>query len=233
MNELKEKAFDLRKQKKSYNEIHRILGISKSSLSNWFKTDGYSVSVKEILIKKTQANSVNRLRLMSLANKEKWKNIHYSYRKQAENDFLNLINEQFFVPGLLIYWGEGDKKLENGIVRIANVDHRMIQVFISFLLSSCNIQLSKLRLWLLLYPDLDEKECKDYWSKMLGIPQNQFIKSQYIQGREKKKKISYGVCSVQIYSRELKEKIIKWIDLYSEKLNMRASYSGIIRPCQG
>ena len=39
MNKLKVKAFKLRKQKKSYNEINRQLGIPKSTLSSWFKTD--------------------------------------------------------------------------------------------------------------------------------------------------------------------------------------------------
>lgn len=219
MNKLREKAFELRKQEISYNEINRRLGIPKSTLSSWFKTDKDSSCVKKILIKKAQKKAIKKLKLMALTNKEKWQKIHLSYRKQAFLDFPKLITEQFFIPGLLIYWGEGDKKLENGIVRIANIDYRMLKVFISFLVYPCQTRLEKIRIWLLLYPDLDERKCKDYWSKMLGISQNQFIKSQYISGREKKKKVGYGVCSVQVYSRELKEKITEWINLYSKTLD--------------
>lgn len=219
MDNLKEKAFELRRQEFSYNEIHRRLGISKGTLSNWFKTDKNSLNVKEILTKNAQVQAVKKLKLMAQANKEKWQKIHISYRKQAFLDFPRLIKEKYFVPGLIIYWGEGDKKLENGIVRIANVDYRMLKVFINFLVYSGKIQLEKIRLWLLLYPDLDEQKCKAYWSNVLGVSQNQFIKSQYIFGRERKKKVNYGVCSVQAYSRELKEKIIEWINLYSRMMD--------------
>ena len=218
MNKLKNEASELRKQEKSYNEINKLLGVPKSTLSNWFKTDKNSLIVKNKLIKKAQIKSTDKLKLMAAANKKKWQEIHLSYRKQAIFDFPSLIKEQYFLPGLLIYWGEGDKKLENGIVRIANIDYRMIKIFILFIIHSCNIKAEKIRLWLLLYPDLNEGECKNYWSKSLGIPQNQFIKSQYISGREKKKKINYGVCSVQVYSREIKEKIIEWINVYSQRL---------------
>ncbi|MBM3205671.1 hypothetical protein FJZ41_02380 [Candidatus Shapirobacteria bacterium] len=156
---------------------------------------------------------------MALAHKEKWHKIHLDYRNQADQEFPKLISQTFFGPGLMIYWGEGDKRLKNGIIRVANTDHRLLKVFIAFLIDSCKIRLEKIRLWLLLYPDLNEKRCKQYWSKMLNIPQKQFVKSQYIFGREKKKKVDYGVCSVQVYSRELKEKIIEWINLYyNEKL---------------
>ena len=49
-----------------------------------------------------------------------------------------------------------------------------------------------------------------------------FVKPYFIKGREKKKRVNYGICSVQVYSRELKEKILEWIDLYSVKLVKKA-----------
>lgn len=218
MHKLKRKAFELRRQNKSYNTINRELGISKSTLSSWFKKDKYSSEVKKTLIKRSQEKAVERLRLMAVGHKEKWRKIHLSHRLLANQEFPELINNPFFIPGLFIYWGEGDKRLKNGIVRIANVDYRLLKVFIAFLRNSCKIELEKIRLWLLLYPDLNEIECKEYWSKSLNVPKKQFVKSQYIIGREKKRKTNYGVCSVQVYSRELKEKIIEWINLSSQRL---------------
>lgn len=108
--------------------------------------------------------------------------------------------------------------MKNGIVRISNIDHRLLKIFAAFLRNCCRVDPKKIRLWLLLYPDLNEEKCKKYWSKVLDLPQEQFVKSQYILGREKRRKVSYGVCSMQVYSRELKEKIIEWINLYSLKL---------------
>ncbi len=218
MNKLKKSAFKLRKQAKSYGEISRQLGIPKSTLSYWFKTDSESSHIKKILIKKAQKKAAGRLREMAFAHKEKWEKIHLFYRKQANREFPMLVSQPFFGPGLMLYWGEGDKKLRNGIVRIANTDYRMLKIFIAFLINSCRTQPKKIRVWLLLYPDLDEKKCKKYWSRMLNVPKKQFVKSQYILGRERKRKVDYGVCTVQVYSRELKEKIIEWIDLYSKRL---------------
>lgn len=218
MSILKVKAFKLRSKKKSYNEINRLLGIPKSTLSCWFKADNTSTTIKKILIKRAQRKSIKRLRLMSEANKEKWQKIHLSYRLKALHEYPSLIKDSFFIPGLISYWGEGDKKLENGIIRISNTDYRLLKIFIIFLLNSCRVMPEKIRLWLLLYPDLNEEKCKNYWSKILNIPKTQFIKSQFIIGREKKRTINYGVCYVQVYSRELKEKIIEWINLYGQCL---------------
>ncbi|MBI4100296.1 hypothetical protein HY439_00980 [Candidatus Microgenomates bacterium] len=217
-NKLKKKAFTLRKKQRSYNTISRELGIPKSTLSNWFKADVYSSRVKKVLIKRAQEKAIEKLKLMAQANKEKWRRIHLNYRNQATQEFPKLFSMPLFGPGLMIYWGEGDKRLKNGIVRISNIDYRLLKIFIAFLRVCCQIQLGKIRLWLLLYPDLNEKICKEYWSKILGVSQEQFVKSQYILGREKKRKVDHGVCSIQVYSRELKEKIIEWINLYNQAL---------------
>lgn len=221
VNILKEKAITLRKKGYSYNEINRNLKISKSTLSGWFKNENFSRVIKANLIKLSQKNALNHLKKMALTNKIKWEEIHSNYRKKAKEEFSNLVLDPLFTTGLVIYWGEGDKRLKNGILRIANTDYLMLSVFIRFLNNIFNIPKEKIRLWLLLYPDLKENECKEYWSNALMIPQNQFIKSQFIIGKEKKKRINHGVCYVQIYSRELKEKILVWINLYGNFINLR------------
>ncbi len=226
-NKLKEKAILLRNQKRSYNEIKRELGIPKSTLSSWFKTDTQSIKVKNELIKKAQINVTEKLRKMALANKKKWELIHLNYRRQARKEFPSLADNPFFGPGLVIYWGEGDKRLSNSIVRISNTDHRILKIFASFLKFSCKVSPDKIRVWLLLYPDLVESKCKEYWSKELKIPAEQFTKAHFITGKEKQRKIRYGVCSIQVYSRELKEKIIEWIDLYSKKLE-NVDFAGMV-----
>ena len=44
----KEKAFILRRSGKSYNEICAQLGMSKSTLSNWFRNVDFSKDIKNI-----------------------------------------------------------------------------------------------------------------------------------------------------------------------------------------
>ncbi|MCL5411218.1 MAG: helix-turn-helix domain containing protein [Patescibacteria group bacterium] len=103
MNNFKEKAFELRRLKKSYNEINKQLGIPKSTLSSWFKTDRQSLEVKKELIKKAQDSAIKKLKQMALANKEKWQKIHLGYRQNARKEFYEFLDHPLFAPGLLIY----------------------------------------------------------------------------------------------------------------------------------
>lgn len=221
MNLVKEKAIQLRKKGYSYNKINFVLKIPKSTLSEWFKNEEFSKLIKINLTKISQANAKDNLKKLALANKTKWEKIHLSYRNKAKEEFLSLVKNRLFITGLVIYWGEGDKRLDNGILRIANTDCLMLKVFIKFLEDIINIPKEKIKLWLLLYPDLNESKCKEYWSKELNISKDQFIKSQYIIGKEKNRRVSYGVCYVQIYSREIKEKVLEWINLYAQLINAR------------
>ena len=76
--------------------------------------------------------------------------------------------------------------------------------------------------WLILYPDLSEKKCKDFWSKTSGIPISNFKKTQLIKGKHPTKKLTYGICIIQMNSRGLKEKLFTWINLFFEKFKLTA-----------
>ena len=210
------RAYELRKLKNSYNAINKQLGIPKSTLSSWFKADKESIFIKNLLAKSAQKKAIEKLHRLALINKKRWEKIHLEQREKARQEFPALVTNQLFGLGLMLYWSEGDKKVQNGIVRISNIDFRLLRFFVAFLKKLCRVPTEKIKIWLLLYPDLNEEACKAYWSKKLNISLNQFTKAQFILGKSKMKKVRYGVCSVQVYSRELKEKIIKWIDLYSE-----------------
>lgn len=222
MKALQQRALLLRKRKKSYNEIQRLLGVPKSTLSGWLKNQQYSVAITKELTVRAQQQAIRKLRLMAEANRKKWKGIHRAYRQSARNDFLHLAQSHLFTAGVALYWGEGDKQAKNGIVRVSNTDSSLLQVFIRFLLQCCGTPKEKIRIWLLLYPDLKREGCEQYWSAALKIPLHQFTKSHYIVGREKKRRLSYGVCTVQIYSRETKERILEWIELLGHNLQRHA-----------
>lgn len=212
-------AFTLRRNGASYNAIHKKLGIPKSTLSGWFKNDSSSAALKNRLTLQARRKAWPQLRLMALANKNKARLRNEGYRQQAKGEFQRLKKLPLFFAGLALYWGEGDRQVANGIVRIANTDPRLLRIFINFLISCCGIPQEKIYAWLLLYPDLKERASLKYWSSALDLPPQQFVRSQYIRGRELRKKLLYGVCTVQIYSREHKEKILEWIELLSQELN--------------
>ncbi|OGE94603.1 MAG: hypothetical protein A3B10_00375 [Candidatus Doudnabacteria bacterium RIFCSPLOWO2_01_FULL_44_21] len=218
MRKDKEKAIELRIQGKSYSTINRELGISKSTLSDWFKGVSWSESLKERLTAKQIETSREKIILMNLANKEKWDRWHEECRNEAIVEFSDLKSNPLFISGLMLYWGEGDKNLKNGKVRITNSDPEMIKIFCMFLKKVLIIPNHKITARLLLYPDLIDGPQKRFWSKLIELPIERFRKSTYIIGRHPTRRLSYGVCSIDVYSRKLKEKILKWSELYRQYL---------------
>jgi len=209
-------AIKLRKEGKSYNEISQEVGIPKSTLCYWFRDLRWSRVIKKELTKKAIQKATKQIRVMARANKEKWRKWRKMHREKAKKEFKFLKSNHLFIAGVNLYWGEGDTVLKNGIVRLANTDYRMIIVFYRFLKAICKVPKEKVNLWLLLYPDIAEDKCKKFWSSKTKIPLSQFRKSQVIQGRHQKKRLKNGVCTIQVYSRGLKEKIMVWIDLFSK-----------------
>jgi hypothetical protein len=216
---LKQKAINLRKLGKSYNEINRFLHIPKSTLSSWFKIESFSQELRNKLVKQARFKQAANLKRLAKINKEKWIKIHNIYRQMAVEEFTDLKDRKQFVAGLVAYWGEGDKKLQNSIVRISNSDPYLLKIFITFLFNYCSVDKLKIKAWILIYPDHKDTECLEYWSKILYIKKEQFLKTQIIIGKEKCRKSSYGICTVQVYSREIKEKIVKWIELFSQTVD--------------
>lgn len=216
-------AMQLRRQSKSYNEIAAELGIPKSTLHTWFKGNDWSQDIKESLIRKSQILAKHKLKLMALANKDKWEQWHEQCRQEAVNEFTGLQNDPLFIAGIMLYWGEGDKIIKNGTVRLANSDPEMIKIFYSFLNNVLKIPKEKIIIKLTLYPDLKDAVYKKFWCKILNIPLIQFRNSVVITGKHPSKRLSYGVCSIEVYSRKLKEKIFAWVKLYQQYFSLKQS----------
>lgn len=204
-------------------DIQSALGVAKSTLSYWFKNSPDSQILKKKLILKSRKKARRQIQLMAAANRRRWKETRIQWRKTAAIEYQKMKLQALFCIGLALYWGEGDKKLENGIVRLGNTDDRLLRLFILFLKGCCNVPLTKLRVWLLLYPDSNEKTCQKFWTKKLGVQPQQFMKSQRVARRGVPRKlINYGVCYVYVCSRELKEKITHWIQLANDENTLQA-----------
>jgi len=220
MNPRKEEAIELRRSGKSYSDINKALCIPKSTLASWFKNEEWSMEIRDRLGKEQSLAFPKKLQAVIKANKEKWAKIHQNYRNQAKEEFTSLKDNPLFIAGLMLYWGEGDKGLKSGQVKLANTDPAMIKIFYSFLRDVIAVPVEKIHIWLLLYPDLLDNVQRNFWSKATGVPLYQFKNSVYIKGRHPTKRLSYGVCNIYVTSRELKEKILTWLDL-SQKILLK------------
>lgn len=229
MSDRKSKAALLRRSGKSYREISAELGVPLSTLSFWFRNEPWAQEIgKRLREQNTQKGMLGlakHMRARSFA-------LQFQYAKakqEAAAEFKTLKKNPLFVAAISLYWGEGDKaSLYN--CRLTNVDPQMILIFRRFLTEIGNVPEEKIRYWLLLYPDLDESSCKDYWIEKAKIPKASFTKSIRIQGRHSTKKVAYGVGTVVFSSRYFKEKLLVWTLLLAEELTTDASGKIVKKP---
>lgn len=217
MRDDKQKVINLRKAGKSYNEISTLLRVPKSTLSDWLINIGWSKKIKQRLDAKTKKLHSIRLRELGKIKNQKLATAYQQAKSEAKKEFRDLKYHPLFISGLSVYWGEGDKSTHH-TTRIGNVDPQMIKVFVKFLIQICGIPKNKIKGYVLLYPDLNETTCKNFWISQSGLDSTNFTKSIRIQGRHKTRRLTYGVCTVGYSSTYFKVKIYEWLKLLSEEL---------------
>ena len=205
----------MRKQGKTYNEINRLLGIPKSTLSGWFE------GLKIPLIIKRQ---------LLTNNQRKWAESITNYNKKRALDVLNRNNEiqqriskeigrltkrELMLIGTALYWAEGDKKAR-WRCKFCNSDPGMIKIIMKFFRNVCKVPESKFRAYVQIYPNITEQKAKVFWSKISGIPLGQFDKTLTSISKSGKFKRSpntlpYGTFSVRISNVNLTNRIKGWI----------------------
>ena len=208
-------AFQLRKDGKSYREIQAEINVSRSTLCDWFKNEEWSNHIKH---KNNQNNvSLSKERLLKL-NEGRSKMFEKKYIQveiEAEKEFQIFKNDPLFMAGLMIYAGEGDKKSSN-ISRVSNSEFYLHNIFLKFSEKYLYIQRVNIKMAIIIYPDLDINVCLNKWSEEVNILISNFHKTQIIKGKEKSKKLQYGV-GISIISTTvvIKKKILKWLELTS------------------
>src|SRR3989344_6965838 len=167
----KSKAIDLRKKGHSYNYISQTLGISNSTLSDWLGSIPYTPNAETILrIGKARAASGHA------KSKIKQESIFLA-KKEAQRELGEVSERDLFMLGLGLYIGEGSKAW--GITRFANSDPTVINLMIRWFTGALGLPKHNLRIRLHLYPDCNETESLQYWSKITTIPRGQFHKSSF------------------------------------------------------
>ena len=205
-------ALELRKQGKTYREIEKLLGISRSTLCDWFKNEEWSTHIKKSNNEKHIKISKERLEKLNEGRRKMLEKKYKQVEEDAEKKFEIYKNEGLFHAGLMLYVGEGGKTEKNNI-RLANVDFNVHKTFVAFCEKYLNFPRENLKFALLIYPDLNEEMCINKWSEELKITRNQFYKVQVISGREKTKRLHFGVGTIIILNTCARKKVFKWIDL--------------------
>lgn len=205
-------AQELRRRGFTYEEIAKVVDVSKSTVSNWLSRETWSESIKVSNQKRAARENSKRISLLNKARGNQYKKLYAEAERSAATEYKHYKKDPLFIAGLMLYVGEGDNT-QNHLIRIANAKPDVHRVFIAFAKEYLGVPREKIRFWALLYPDHAPNECQRYWSKRIGIPTHQFHRYQVIEGKSNKRTLHFGVGNTIIGGTVLKRKLLKWIEL--------------------
>lgn len=219
---LKEKAINYRKKGYSYNMISKKIGVNKSTLSNWLNKIPYSPN-KEVI----RRIGLAKLKSASFKHNQKMDEIA-EMRKLAKKELGEITKRDLWILGIGLYLGEGNKSYEN--LGFSNSDPEIIKILIAWFKKNCHLKNKNLNPFIHAYPDNDIEKTIDYWSKITGVPKNQFGKT-YIdkrteKSRVKRKTLPYGTIDLRIrshgekeFGKRLHRRIMGWIESTTKQIN--------------
>lgn len=180
---VRETVKNLREEGYSYNYISKLTSIPKATLSDWLSKLPYTPNEYTIdAIGKSRAAAGLR------KNQLKQESLNKAL-SQATKDIGKLSKRDLFMLGLGVYIGEGCKT--HNLIRIVNANPDIIRLSVRWFKEICGVKLGNFRLRLHVYPDNNQEECINFWSKNTGIPKSQF-QPTYIDIRINKNKIKTG-----------------------------------------
>ncbi|MDO8521617.1 MAG: hypothetical protein Q7S52_05880 [bacterium] len=227
---LRTKAITLRtKERLSYAEIKKRLKVSKSTLSYWLHD--HPLREEEILFLRRRAwkkGEASRERFRNTMREKKKANAEKVYGEQKRR-LATLPEDAFFVAGLMLHLGEGDKR--NGTrINLANTDPEIIKFFIKWLDNFLGIAREKIRIQLHLYENMDIAGEVKFWKKELCLEDSQLYKTQI--RRLQKSSFTYagsyrhGTCSIFVPGVKRKTELMMatkaLLDICKEVKTMRA-----------
>ncbi|MBA3533585.1 MAG: hypothetical protein H0T73_16825, partial [Ardenticatenales bacterium] len=131
--ELRKEARRLRQEGKAINEIARILGVSKASVSVWVRDIELTEEQKAQLTK--QQRSFKAQSAGAQANREKFREFRIAYQEAGRSKARE--GSSLHMAGCMLYWAEGTKARTQ--VNFANSDPNMVRFFMRFLREEVDI----------------------------------------------------------------------------------------------
>lgn len=210
-------AKELRKRGFTYKEVAQIVGVSKSTVGQWFSRETWSKSVTKENQKRAARDNSKRISLLNTARNNQFKKIYAEAERSAVTEFKHYKQNPLFIAGLMLYISICDTKSPS-IIRMADTRPETHALLIRFLTEYLGVSCEKIRFWLLLYPSHKPLVATRHWSKKIRIPISQFGKYQVIKSVGTKETLHFGVGNTIVSSTVLKHKLMKWISLFTNEL---------------
>ena len=218
-------ALKLRLKGRSYNEIVRLLGVPKSTLSGWFTGLELSGLARARIAKRVYSGSVKALIKRNVSQTRLAELKAKQIRESSQREVGELSKTELFFIGTALYWAEGYKRpiLKNGRIKtyhpvcLSNSDPALVKVYMRFLREVCQIPDEKIGADVRIYQHQNEAYLLDFWSKTTGLPYDRFKKFYYGISLSSQHKrpfniLPYGTVQVRVNSTELYHRIMGWIE---------------------
>lgn len=212
MRQDKERIVQMRREGRTYREIQRDTGVSRATLSSWFRNKEWSRHLSEEHSKKNLGASKERMERMNMVRKLKLQYTYAIMESEAQKEYEIYKKEPLFWAGLMSYAGDGDTRSRYQI-RVSSSEAYMHRIFAQFSTRYLGLLIEQFRYSLVVYPDNDPYLCITEWSKELGVPSEHFYVPHVTQGKEAIKRLRYGTCISIISNTARKKKLLKWLTL--------------------
>lgn len=214
-SKLKIEAVKLRKKGLSYGEIRKDMNIPKSTLSLWLKNIPLTLEQRKHLYTK----KVWALERGPRSQKERRTQEIAKIIEKAEKEIqLPLSLEAYRLIGAALYWAEGKKTKH---FAVTNSDPYFIVFMVKWFEKIFKVSPNCLKARLNIYPQQNELEIKHFWSRLTGIPFENFGKS-YIKPRNKgykRNNLYFGTMEVRVpKGTDLRHRVFGWIKAISKNL---------------
>jgi len=198
----KNKAIELRRKGSSIKDIAKRIKIAKSTVSLWCRDiELTSEQIERLCQKRIKGGYPGRIKGARMQYERRIKKIK-KYNKEGIKQVGKLSNRDLLIAGLALYWGEGSKKTRS--VSLSNSDPKIIKFAIKFLKRIFNIDKNRLSAYIGINQLHESRveEVENYWSKITGIPREQFTKTTLIKAKNKKNysnfSVHYGTITIKV-----------------------------------
>jgi transcriptional regulator with XRE-family HTH domain len=213
--EICKQALTFRKRGFTYDEIAKLCGVHKSTVARWCRGKRFSKQIAKDNAARAARDNAQRTSLLSKARQAERKRSYQAAKQSADTEFTYHRSDPLFMCGVLLYRAAGDLSNPN-LLRVTSQDwlvHRTWQLFLGKYLG---VPREKMRFYLVLYQNHEQKKVEKTWARHLMFPVERFGKTQILE--QQAKRLHNGTGSTIIGSTVLKIKLNRWMELAEKQL---------------
>lgn len=222
MAQIKKKilAQGFRRKGYSISEIAKRLNMHKSgSISKWCRDIQLTPQQIERLVARQISGSYKgRMKFLESIRKGRMSEVKLM-REEGLKEIGKLNKRDLFIGGVAMYWSEGYTYPGGDQVGFTNSDPKMILFILKWFKEICKVPDAKFSFQVKINKIHKNriKEVENYWSKLIGIPLDQFNKTVLIKSKSQKvypnPDIYFGTLRITVrQGTRLRRKIHGWIE---------------------